>query len=93
MRERITTTEAKAKELKNHIDQLINKGKRAAAADKAKRQAVLRDLRIRLSVEATQKISGAFAKRFETRKSGYVRVVKLDARKGDGAKMAVIEFV
>lgn len=93
MRERITTTEAKAKELKNHIDQLINKGKRAAVADKAKRQAVLRDLRIRLSVEATQKISGEFAKRFETRKSGYVRVVKLDARKGDGAKMAVIEFV
>ncbi len=92
MRERITTTLAKAKELKNHIDQLINKGK-VARADKARRPALLRLLRTSLSLEATRKVAGELADRLTSRKSGYVRIVKLDRRKGDGAEMAVIELV
>lgn len=92
MRERITTTLAKAKELKNHIDQLINHGK-VAQAESTRRAAKLRLLRTRLSLEATKKLAGDFALRFASRKSGYVRVVKLDRRKGDGAEIAVIELV
>lgn len=92
MREKITTTLAKARELKNHIDQLVNKGKRAEA-NKDRRQAELRLLRQKLSLEATKKISSDFVKRFETRKSGYTRITKLERRQGDGAEMAVIEFV
>lgn len=92
MRERITTTLAKAKELKNHIDQLINHGK-VAQADSARRAAKLRLLRTRLSLEATKKLSSDFVLRLASRKSGYTRVVKLDRRKSDGAEMAVIELV
>lgn len=92
MRERITTTLAKAKELKNHIDQLVNKGK-LAHTDKTRRPALLRLLRTALSLEATQKIAGELAGRLASRTSGYTRVAKLDRRKGDGAEMAVIELV
>lgn len=92
MRERITTTLAKAKELKNFIDQLVNKGK-LAQANKDRRAALIRLIRTNLSMEATTKITSDFATRFASRKSGYSRVVKLDRRKGDGAEMAVIELV
>lgn len=92
MRERITTTLAKAKEIKNHIDQLVNKGKVAKTDDK-RRVAMLRLLRSRLSLEATKKIAGEVAERATGRTSGYTRVVKLDRRKGDGAEMAVIELI
>ena len=92
MRERITTTLAKAKEAKNHLDQLINKGK-VAKNNTERRAAVIRLLRSKLSLEATTKITGDFADRFASRTSGYSRVIKLDRRKGDGAEMAVIELV
>lgn len=92
MRERITTTLAKAKEVKNFIDQIVNKGKVAKNDDK-RRAAMLRLLRSRLSLESTKKISGDFSTRFASRTSGYSRVIKLDRRKGDGAEMAVIELV
>lgn len=92
MREKITTTLAKAREVKNHIDQLVNKGKRAEG-NKERRQAELRLLRKQLSLEATKKISSEFVKRFEARTSGYTRITKLERRQGDGAEMAVIEFV
>lgn len=90
--ERIETTEAKAKELKNKIDQLVNKAKKAS--DEAKRVATIRELRRHLPLVAVEKLlSSEFISGFSVRTSGYTRVVKLEARKGDGAKMAVIEFV
>lgn len=92
MRERITTTLAKAKEAKNHLDQLINKGK-VAKNNTERRAAVIRLLRSKLSLEATTKITSDFADCFASRTSGYSRVIKLDRRKGDGAEMAVIELV
>lgn len=92
MHERMTTTLAKAKEIKNHVDQLINRGK-VAQANKDRRVAMLRLLRSRLSAEATTKVSGTLATRLTGRKSGYARIVKLDRRKGDGAEMAVIELI
>ncbi len=73
MREKITTTLAKAREMKNHIDQLVNKGK-CAEANKERRQAELRLLRQRLSLEATKKISRVFLTLFETGTWGYTRI-------------------
>jgi len=92
VREKITTTEAKAKEMKPMIDKLVTKVKKIGA-DEAKKVAVLRDLRKDLPVMAVKKLSGDFAKRFEARKSGFTRIIKLEQRKSDSAKMAVIEFV
>lgn len=91
MREKIKTTAAKAKELKNRIDRIINNAKKAQ--DEKKKVAVIRNLKIYIPDIAVKKITGEFLKRFLNRKSGYSRVIKTGARKSDGAEMAIIEFV
>ncbi len=91
MYEKITTTEAKAKELKIRIDKIINKAKKV---DKASRRVnIIRDLKKDLPAMAVKKITGEFLKKFDRRVSGYARVIKLAPRKSDNAKMAMIEFV
>lgn len=93
LHEHIQTTEAKAKEVKLHIDQLVNKAKRAQT-DEVRKISLIRDLRRKLPLVAVEKLSSPeFMSRFSGRVSGYTRVVKLQARKGDGAHMAIIEFV
>lgn len=92
MHERIMTTEAKAKEIKNYIDQVVNKAK-VARNTAPRRVAMIREIQKYIPMMATKKLLGDFSARFEARKSGYTRVTKLEQRKSDGAKMAVIEFV
>lgn len=93
LHEHIETTEAKAKEVKLHIDQLVNKAK-LAQTDESRKVSMIRDLRRKLPLVAVEKLSSPeFISRFSERGSGYTRVVKLQARKGDGARMAIIEFV
>ena len=91
MQEKIKTTEAKAKELKPMIDKVINKAKRTK--DENKKIAVLRDLRTEIPAMAVKKITGEFLDKFSKRGSGYTRIIKLAPRKGDAAKIAIIEFV
>jgi len=92
LREKITTTEAKAKEVRPLVDKIINKAK-IIKADEKKRTAVIRDLVKSLPKEAVKKITGKFIEKFGERRSGYSRIIKLARRKSDGAKMAVIEIV
>jgi len=91
LREKMQTTEAKAKEVKSLIDRIINKAKKAQ--DPIKKVAVVRDLRKELQLAAVKKLNGEFIKRFANRTSGYARVIKLAPRKSDNAKIALIEFV
>lgn len=92
MREKIETTEAKAKELKSKIDRLINKAKKAQKSEA--KIAVIRDLKNSIPLMAVSKIiNDDFIKKVSGRNSGYARVIRLPRRKGDGAKMAVVELV
>jgi len=91
MREKIETTEAKAKEAKSKIDKVINLAKKGKTA--SLKVSVIRELMGVLPEKAAQKLSGDFLDKFSKRNSGYARVIKLNPRKSDGAKMAIIEFV
>lgn len=86
-RERITTTEARAKELRMVVERLVTYGKRRNVA-------ALRLLTKKLPKAAAYKVYHELAPRYATRSGGYTRVIKrARARKSDGAKTATIEFV
>lgn len=92
LREKITTTEAKAKEIKPLIDKIINKAK-MIKDNKAGKSDIVRKLNDSLPKGAVSKLTGEFGEKFASRRSGYARIIKLPRRKSDGAKMAVIEII
>ena len=89
--EKITTTEAKAKELKKRIDCVINKAKKSGEKDR--KVNIIRDLKRVIPMIAVKKILGEYLVNFSERESGYARVIKLNPRKSDGAGMAVVELI
>lgn len=84
---RITTTEARARRLRPVAERLITKAKRG---DLHARRQVLRTIRDQDIVHA---LFTEIGPRYENRKGGYTRIVKIGPRKGDNAPMAVIELV
>lgn len=85
---RIRTTEAKAKETKNAVDKIITKAKRAAQQP----MEMVRKLEGEISPQAIAVLCSDI-QRFDTRTSGYTRVIKCVARTSDSARMAIIELV
>lgn len=83
---RITTTEAKAKSLKTYLEKLVSKGKRGGLA-------AFRQLASELNYQAAVKLTKETAAKFQDRRGGYVRIRKLAPRVSDGAKVAVIELM
>lgn len=88
LKERIVTTEAKAKELRTVVEPLITKGKTASLAV---RRNLIADLQGRERV--AKKIIDTLAPRYKDRKGGYTRVTKVFKKSADARKMALIEFV
>lgn len=86
--ERITTTEAKARELRPYMEKLVTKAKTNTVASK---RMVL--ARVYNSPTATKKLFDVLAPKYADRKGGYTRILKLPVRKSDASKMAIIEFV
>ncbi len=86
-RERIVTTLPKAKELRPLAEKVITRGKHGTVHA---RRWVLRWIPDR---DLVKKVFDDIAPRFSERPGGYLRIVKLGPRKGDGAEMAVIELV
>ena len=85
--ERIKTTEAKAKEVKPIVEEMVTLGKRGDIA--AQRQAV----KFLRSKWVVNRLFTEIAPRFEDRPGGYCRIVKIGPRQGDAARMAYLEFV
>jgi large subunit ribosomal protein L17 len=85
--ERIITTLPKAKELRPIAEKVITRGKKGTVHD---RRWVLSWI---LSRDLVKKLFDDIAPRFSTRPGGYLRIVKLGPRQGDGAEMAVLELV
>jgi large subunit ribosomal protein L17 len=85
--ERIITTLPKAKELRPIAEKVITRGKHGTVHD---RRWALRWL---IDRELVKKLFDDIAPRFAERPGGYLRIVKLGPRQGDGAEMAVIELV
>lgn len=87
MRERIVTTDARARELRPIVEKLITLARRGRLAD-------LRLLLQRLPKEAATKLYYEIAPKYKERKGGYLRITKrAGARKRDAANTAIIEFV
>ena len=85
--EQITTTLAKAKELRPVAEKLVTLGKKGGLANQRLAHAQLRDDKI------VEKLFGPLAERYRARAGGYCRVLKAGVRYGDAADMAVIELV
>ena len=87
MEESIETTFPKAKELVRYIEKLITKAKKG---DLANRRTVITGLSTQV---AAVKLVDQIAPQLTGRTSGHVRVERTRLRVGDGAQMAIVEFV
>ena len=89
---RITTTLAKAKALRTYIEPLITKTKSTAS-----KEAIMHNHRIVFSYlndkAAVKELFTVVAPKVAARPGGYTRIIKLGARTGDNAEIAMIELV
>lgn len=83
---RIETTEERAKELRGFIEKIIT---RARKGDLASKKTVYSYFNRSIG----KKLIDEIAPNFKERKGGYTRIFKLNPRKSDGSRMALIEFV
>ncbi len=86
-RERIKTTDAKAKETRRLAERMITLGKQGTLA--ARRRA----LTFVQSRGVVKKLFDDIAPRFKDRAGGYTRIIKIGIRHGDAAPLSVIELV
>ena len=85
--EQITTTLPKAKVLKPQADKIITLGKKNNLQNTKILASKLQD------IKSANKVKKTLAKRYESRKGGYTRIIKAGYRYGDNAPLAIIEFV
>jgi len=84
---RIKTTEPKARALRPYAEKLITHAKKGTLHN---RREVMKKIRDKDIVHVLFAEIGPF---FADREGGYTRIIKVEARKGDNAPMAVIELV
>ena len=86
LRGKITTTIAKAKEIRPFVEKMVTRGRTETLSNRRLLVAALGDIKTANKLITT-------AKTYEGRTGGYLRITKMGPRKGDAAQMAVIEFV
>ena len=85
--EQITTTLAKAKELRRFVEKIVTLGKKGDLLSRRKAVSILQDQKM------SKKVFDVLSERYKARTGGYTRIIKLGNRYGDNAPTAVIEFV
>lgn len=84
---RIVTTITKAKSLRKHLEPLITKGRTKTVSN-------IRTIRSGLSDgKAANKIFGVLGPKYSLTAGGYVRIVRVKVRAGDGTTQSLIELV
>lgn len=85
--DRITTTDAKAKELRGWADWLITLGKDGSLHARRRALAFVQDKAV------VARLFAELGPRFRDRSGGYTRVVKVGRRRGDAAPLSIIELL
>ncbi len=85
--EQITTTLAKARELRPYTEKLVTLAKKGGLSNRRLAHARL------LDEKQLTKLFDVIAARYADRAGGYLRIVKAGIRASDAADMAIIEFV
>lgn len=85
--EQITTTTAKAKELRPYVEKLITLAKRGGLSNRRLAHARM------LDDAQLKKLFDVLAERYKDRDGGYTRIIKAGYRASDAAPIAVIELV
>lgn len=85
--EKVKTTLPKAKAVRPFVEKMITRGKTDTLDNRRKL------LQFFYFENPVKKILEVLGPRYRDRKGGYTRIVKLNQRKGDAAKMAIIELV
>ena len=85
--EQITTTVAKAKELRPYVEKLVTLAKKGGLSNRRLAHSRL------LDDAQLVKLFDTLASRYAERNGGYVRIIKTGPRLSDSAEMAIIEFV
>lgn len=93
MKEKISTTEAKAKELKSAAEKIISQAKKINSGGQKETLKIARNLSVKLPRQVSLSRLKNLASRFAKRKGGYLRLIKSGQRYSDGAKMAVLELI
>lgn len=84
---KISTTLAKAKELRPYVEKLVTKAKVGTLAS---RRVVISKIG---GIKETKTLFDVIAPKYKDRKGGYIRIIKISRRELDAAPMAMIEFV
>lgn len=85
--EKIITTEAKAKEVRGFAERMITLGKKGDLHARRRALGFIYDKKV------VEKVFDELAPRYTGRPGGYTRIVKVEPRPGDGAKMAQLSLV
>ena len=88
MKERIETTDTRAKEVRKFVDKMITYAKKGDLVARRKALAFLNN-----DNELVKKLFNEYASKYADRKGGYTRIIKLKERVGDDALIVRLELV
>lgn len=89
----IRTNITRAKKLRSVVERLITLAKDGSLASRRRAASFLRTIKTKNGEEVLKHLFDNLGPRFKNRNGGYTRIIKLNPRRGDSVKMAILEFV